>query len=825
MTRSQRVVLLRRFGLAALIVLAAALLPGTVRLIAHANGTATVTMSGPGTVNWQSDAMTPGTNVGSTNADNCFDSTGRPFSPPTLTGPSACEVFTLTANVSATYWSSQSGGIKFHSDEGANDYDFYVFRKNSDGTKGQLITAQGAVGATGGVEDFSIDKPVGDYYVAVVGYATATATTGVFTFFLGQSIPNTPPIVTNPPGFPQFRASNDIFTSHSEPHIAMNPLNHANLVAGSKQYVNNRHYLFRIGMYSSFDGGQTWNDAGHLPVPACPSSFSQCSPPPDTTPSACAGDGPFSAACLFTTSDIWLAFDDEGNAYGIVLVSPSSNQGTGWEMWMYKSTDGGRTWPLTNLRVIHNHLDHNLSNFFLDDKDAIAVDNYTLAGTGLTTGPNRPRDGNIGNIYACWGLDGTVVPTQNQVFSRSIDGGNTWSPAIIISGATNAREIGCQISIAPSGRVYVSFFVYALTSPAGAPYVTGVGQYITWSDDHGVTFSMPIKAADVHPVPGHLQAADNFRNLSLPAMAVAGDGSVYITWADEHTNNPGGGQDADILIVKGTVTTVAGVQGPPLFGNPVRVNQDPIGNGKDQFQPQIAVTASGQVDISYFDRRNDPNDFFIDTYLSRSNDGGSTWTDTRLTQAMSDPRINPPIDGAGNYFYGDYQGLVADDRCAIPFWQDTHLANLATTDPNYSPYQEVFSARMPNGTATCPNGPTGGCHEADGDGQVNRVDATGTHTATFHFDRDGCEGDGQPEGVSEQDQDAHTNFMSTQILTVVFDDVLHTVTLTGTGTDNGLPVTFTLVAGDSTAVPGTFSLVLSDGYSVNGNLISGLIEL
>ncbi len=398
---------------------------------------------------------------------------------------------------------------------------------------------------------------------------------------------------------------------------------------------------------------------------------------------------------------------------------------------------------------------------------------------------------------------------------------------MLISGATNAREIGCQIGIAPSGRVYVSFFVYTL-QPVNAPYVMGVGQYITWSDDHGLTFVPPIKAAAVNGVPSHLQAADNFRNESLPGMAVAPDGSVYITWADEHTNTSG--QDADILVTRGTVTTVGGLQGPPVFPNPLttspsRVNQDPIGNGKDQFQPQIAITASGQIDISYFDRRNDPNDFFIDTYLSRSNDGGVTWTDMRVTQAMSDARINPPIDGAGNYFYGDYQGLVADDRCAIPFWQDTHLANLPTTDAGYSPYQEVFSARIPNGTASCPGGSGGGCREGDGDGQVNRTDASGSHTATFQFDKDVCEGDGASEGVTEQDQDAHTNFSSNQVLTTVYDDVLHTVTITGTGTDNGVPVTFTLVAGDSTVVPGKLSLVLSDGYSVSGTLVSGLIEL
>jgi hypothetical protein len=657
-------------------------------------------------VTWTSDNFPGGAYVTTDNGAECFDSTGHP-NPYTPTGPSACEVFTLQVNLSTTsFWTSHAGGVKFHSDEGINDFDFYVYRKNADGTKGALITAAGATGGTGGVEDFSIDQAQGAYYVAAVAFATFTSTSGTFTFFVGPSIPNLPPTV--PGGLTTYQASHDVFTSHSEPHMAMNPRNHANLVAGSKQYVNNKHYLFRIGMYSSFDGGQTWSDFGHLPVPTCPSS-GPCSSPADITPTYCAGDGPFPSACLFTTSDIWISFDDEGNAYGIVLVSPTSNTGSGWEMWMYKSSDGGRTWPLASLRVIDDHFNRTLSPAFLDDKDAIALDNYTQAGDGPIFTPNKPGDGHVGNIYACWGVDGSVAPTQNQVFSKSTDGGNTWGVqglSTITSGA-NAREIGCQIGVAPSGRVYMSFLVYALTGPP-APDFSGVGQYLTWSDSHGDpgTFVPPIKVADVNPVPNHLQPADNFRNLSLPAMNISPkDGTVYMTWADEHQKGAGSCGatgvvcDADILLVKGGGN---GLGTPPAFGSPVRVNQDPLGDGKDQFQPQLAVTASGQINISYFDRRNDPNDFFIDTYLSRSNDGGAHWTDTRVTQKMSDPRINPPIDGAGNFFYGDYQGLVADDSCAIPFFNATFLANLQPTRRNYSPWQEVFSARVPSPGQTCP---------------------------------------------------------------------------------------------------------------------------
>ena len=51
-------------------------------------------------------------------------------------------------------------------------------------------------------------------------------------------------------------------------------------------------------------------------------------------------------------------------------------------------------------------------------------------------------------------------------------------------------------------------------------------------------------------------------------------------------------------------------------------------------------------------------------------------------------------------FIGDYQGLVADDEVAIPFWNDTQLNALPKSDPEHSPYQEVFAARVPEGAET-----------------------------------------------------------------------------------------------------------------------------
>jgi hypothetical protein len=138
----------------------------------------------------------------------------------------------------------------------------------------------------------------------------------------------------------------------------------------------------------------------------------------------------------------------------------------------------------------------------------------------------------------------------------------------------------------------------------------------------------------------------------------------------------------------------------------VRVNKDET--NADQFQQYLRVTPRGQLNVSYFDRRLDqpnlpahPGNFFIDTFLSRSNDDGTTWTDSRVSHDSWDPSINPPISPSGE-FIGDYQGLVADNCFASPFVNDTHLANDPSRDPEFdlgmprSEFQQVFAWLVPN---------------------------------------------------------------------------------------------------------------------------------
>jgi hypothetical protein len=482
-------------------------------------------------------------------------------------------------------------------------------------------------------------------------------------------------------------------------------------------YENLPKYLFKAGTYESKDGGRTWKDFGQLP--------GYCQAPGQCDPK--------NESAYRTVSDISMAMDDEGNAYAQVLDAPGGTFAfTGFNMTIHIKKPNAPNWtgPIT----VHDNRNTPVTQqLLLDDKNWVAVDNNTDTGGG----PNRPHDGKIGTVYVCWGLDGTQAPTQQIVLMRSIDGGHTWGGVVPgdntpyqLSQKGAISGIGCHIDIGPAGEVYVTWYDNQLDALMQVKSI-----------DRGHSFTPARPIATITGVNTQFER-QSFRNLSIPTSGIDKKGNVYVAAAslngegsvvernaspeelkklrDEHRADADAAGDsskgADIVMFKST-------DGGVSYSGPKRVNQDK--KNRDQFQPWMAVTPKGQVDVMYFDKRNDPNDFFLGEYLSRSNDGGKTFKDTRIDHRMWDPRINPPISVSGQ-FIGDYQGLVADDKVAIPFWNDTQAAGLKKRSKGYSPWQEVYAARIPNGKKKhhkppCPKGKKRGkdgkCHKKHPSGQ------------------------------------------------------------------------------------------------------------
>src|SRR5207248_2711661 len=148
----------------------------------------------------------------------------------------------------------------------APDLDMYIYRRNADGSA-DLSTLAGSSASENDPELYTIPKGAGSYYVVVVPFATGPAQTydGSAQFIVKPRPSIADVNARAPEGAINYRASHDGHNSHSEPTIAMDPLNHDHLLAGSKMYDNLPHYLFKIGTYESLDGGKTWRDYDQLP--------------------------------------------------------------------------------------------------------------------------------------------------------------------------------------------------------------------------------------------------------------------------------------------------------------------------------------------------------------------------------------------------------------------------------------------------------------------------------------------------------------------------------------------------------------------------------
>ncbi len=674
-----------------------------------AAGTLTPDANGAGSVAWTGSVTIGSETLASDQGAKCFGADRRPVA------TSGCDAFALDVAVPESFYRDHPGAVNISaSGFGLADLDLFVYKRNADGTRGDFVTGDGQT--LGTAEGVGIDKAAGAYWVLLTPYTTVGAQSYAASAALvtRQGVSQAEVELSAPPGVTNYRASRDRYTSHSEPTIAMDPLDRDHVIAGSKMYENNAKYLFKVGTYESFDGGRTWEDQGHLP--------GYCAAPGQCDPA--------NEVAYRTTSDPSIAFDDEGNAYANVLDAPGgTNAFEGFNMTVHTKRSGQ---PWTGPTVVHDNRVNSLTTqLFLDDKNWIAVDNHT----DVNGGPNRPNDGKIGTMYICWSFDGTgTVPLQQIVVMRSTDGGKSWGGLrpgdnipFPVSQKTLISGIGCHIAIGPKGEVYATWYDNQLDALMQAK-----------SNNRGRLWSLAVPIAGITGV-NEPFAGEAFRNLSIPATAVDGQGNVYVVAASRNGqgtpllgNLPALGRqikrgEISVAGLQALLTTkkannLAGVSykaggdglgplsgsdivlftssnGGRSYGKPVRVNQDPANGDADQFQPWIAVTPSGQVNVSFFDRRNDPANYFIDTWLARSEDGGRTFTDRRVSQHSWDPAVNAPTSVSGK-FIGDYQGLVADDEVAIPFWNDTQLAALPESDKEHSPYQEVFAARVPEGAVT-----------------------------------------------------------------------------------------------------------------------------
>ncbi len=484
----------------------------------------------------------------------------------------------------------------------------------------------------------------------------------------------------------------------NETTIAVNPWSPNMLVGGANDY--------RLGaplgaaFYTSFDAGFTWND-GFPPFPLLAfrggDHSLQVEPPfgtgdPVITFGQARSGSPGVAAGTRFVYYAYLGVSASFCEHGI-FVSRSVN-GLLWT----RPVTPPQSPPLGLFTPVYWDRPDDCTVF--NDKPSLAVDRS-----------GGPHDGRVYVSWSRFAFSGHHKFQESPILlSYSDDNGESWSSAQEVSGVSPGL---CQAQVAgKSGRCDEDQFSSLAVGPDGTLYVAFLNQQLRGAADgfrnqYLITNVNP----DTHALSGPYQAAtlidgrnefpvndlqlatlcnSNFRfnsagNLAIDPSDPAGK-TLYLVFADNRNGSafpspttvtqtppdsfscpPGQTTDTDIFMVRSDDGGLTWHDPSSIASSPVRVNQDPLHSGKDQWFPAVALAADGRVDVMFCDRREDPFDRFANVYLARSHDHGATWTEVKVSSVPSN--MNWAFENGE--FMGDYNTIaVAPDGSSYPFWTD-----------------------------------------------------------------------------------------------------------------------------------------------------------
>ncbi|WP_421754792.1 sialidase family protein [Croceimicrobium sp.] len=366
---------------------------------------------------------------------------------------------------------------------------------------------------------------------------------------------------------------------YCEPSISINPRNPDNIVAGA----------VLDAVFYSTDGGESWI-----------------------------------ADTMVSSFGVWgdpvLITDTAGHHYYLHLSDPTGENWSSEEILdrivIQKSTDGGQSWSNGTFTGMAHPKDQ--------DKHWAIVDTSTNA------------------IYITWTqFDdyGSENPEDesNILFSKSLDGGETWSEAIQVNTIpgncldNDSTTEGAVPAVGPDGTIYVSWgnrgnLYFSKSTDAGE----------SWTEDKVIAQQPGGWDIDV---PG-VQRANG-----MPVTICDRKGRLYVNWVDDREGN------YDVWVMHSD-------DGGENWTDPIRVNDDT--GSADQFFTWMCVDPVTNILYAVFYDRRGLEGNHTHVYQARSTDQGESWTNIRITEESF--RTNPLV------FFGDYNHISAYGGRVRPIW-------------------------------------------------------------------------------------------------------------------------------------------------------------
>ena len=349
------------------------------------------------------------------------------------------------------------------------------------------------------------------------------------------------------------------------------------------------------------------------------------------------------------SGDVSATFDNQGHAFVCYIAFDKLGTFNYWGhgatrngIFVRRSLDGGKTWEADHIPVAEQTSSPGIP---FEDKPYIVADNTKSKYAGI--------------LYIGWTR--WRIADSQMVLSRSTDDGKTWSQPIEIDAHPglprddNGAAEGFDGVVGPDGKLYAIW-----SQDSAIMFIT--------SRDGGKSFSRArpiIRTAPIMFAIQTLERANGFPQIAIDPKSKR----LYITWSDYRNG------DLDIFIATSD-------DGGKRWSAPVRVNNDPVHNGAEQFFQWLAVDPTdGSLHVIFYDRRGDPQNRKQIVVLARSTDGGRSFTNYAWTDNSFE---------ASGVFFGDYSGIAAYGGRVYGIWTEKPALEPETKDkPDVTEKPEV----------------------------------------------------------------------------------------------------------------------------------------
>jgi hypothetical protein len=388
--------------------------------------------------------------------------------------------------------------------------------------------------------------------------------------------------------------NNIVGDAANEPSMAISSADPKKLAIGWRQFDSISSNFRQAGVGHSTNGGQTWTSTGPL--------------------------------------DPVLASDGFGNLYYSSLTITDLDV---YEVSVFKSTDGGATWPTSVFA-------------YGGDKQWIVADERT-AGTGA------------GHLYQNWSTFASCCGPVD--FTRSIDHGSSFQEPLslpypmVLHGTVDTDSTG---TLYLGGRAWYGYpnHVCMRSLNAKNPAVTPTFEtpvFVNLGDFTGGFFGTE------NPNPAGLWgqtwiAAHPFKT-----------GHAYMLNSVQHASD-----STDVMFARS-------IDGGQSWSPPRRINDDPEGNGAWQWFGAMSVAPNGRIDVTWNDSRTTGQANLSAVFYTFSLDEGQTWSPNEQIS----PVFNSHLGWPNQNKMGDYTHMISDDGGA-------NLAYAAT----FNGEQDVFFIRI-----------------------------------------------------------------------------------------------------------------------------------